>query len=339
LKRNFFSSIENRTKNKDLEIKKKINGTIYLKRVTTCLQGVLSKSITIPQKSLRSKSFLASKRVKIRLSKNNIDIFKNQTQILQNNPIKTERLYVNMIGNGGTKKLTEGPPEFDEKTGKMCLTTNEEKLEQIVKKHNISEIITRTVQIQRFVRKYLARKKLSQISCKIFDKEKLKKELKNNAENYRKNYLTFFSKKNTKITNKSSKLHKDVWSERAELIRKKTKLFQAIKQNLPINSANIFDECKEAINCKDNRGNTPLFYLVKLNRILLTELLLSKGAEINAKNENGNTVLHLAMIMENAEIASILIKNGANLYEKNNMGQTPVMLAKGYLLKKLNLDL
>ncbi len=91
------------------------------------------------------------------------------------------------------------------------------------------------------------------------------------------------------------------------------------------------------ISTKDEKGNTPLYYAVKSNRLWLCEHLILKGADVNARNEGGNTALHAAMQTAREELASLLIEHGADLHATNDRGETPVVVAPAAILRGLRI--
>jgi ankyrin repeat protein len=73
---------------------------------------------------------------------------------------------------------------------------------------------------------------------------------------------------------------------------------------------------------------TPLMYVVTLNNIVLTTLLLDNGASPEIQDASGNTSLHLAINENNIEISNILILkfNNFNLLDINSMTPLHVLI-------------
>ncbi|XP_076285654.1 uncharacterized protein LOC143211676 [Lasioglossum baleicum] len=106
---------------------------------------------------------------------------------------------------------------------------------------------------------------------------------------------------------------------------KKQKLFEAIGRN------NIGD-VKElinhgvSINAKNNKGQTPLHYAAKSDKLEVVKYLIEeKGANVNVKDNNGQTPLHSAVDHGKLEVVRYLIEEkNANINVKDNNGQTPL---------------
>ncbi|MDQ7839347.1 MAG: ankyrin repeat domain-containing protein [Thermodesulfobacteriota bacterium] len=78
------------------------------------------------------------------------------------------------------------------------------------------------------------------------------------------------------------------------------------------------------VNAKDEDGNTPLHEAISKGHKEIVELLISKGADVNAEDEDGNTPLHEAIMMVDTEIVEILISKGADVNAKDEDGNTPL---------------
>ena len=86
------------------------------------------------------------------------------------------------------------------------------------------------------------------------------------------------------------------------------------------------------INCKDNKGDTPLHYAIKRsNDLNMIKFLLDHGADVNSKNNAGSTPIHFA-VTENyvdtfettMDILKLLLKHGADINSKDRKGNTPL---------------
>ena len=71
-------------------------------------------------------------------------------------------------------------------------------------------------------------------------------------------------------------------------------------------------------NCKDEKGNTPLYHAVACDNIDVAKYLLELGANIELRNEHGNTVLHKAMQVGDFYMIKMLIDNGADVWDFND---------------------
>jgi len=102
-------------------------------------------------------------------------------------------------------------------------------------------------------------------------------------------------------------------------------------------AAKLLLEAGANINCRDDRGQTPLHRMLD-NRVRVSsryppskdmaELLLVKGADVNLKDKDGRTPLHLAAESADADIVELLLDKGAKVDEKNDeSGATALHLA------------
>jgi len=87
------------------------------------------------------------------------------------------------------------------------------------------------------------------------------------------------------------------------------------------------------VNCKDEKGLTPLHHAVKIQSESLVKLLVKSGANVNEKNKNGNTPLMFAVGVKNKRLVRYLINKGADVNKKNKNGQTAL-----YIADRLKLD-
>lgn len=80
------------------------------------------------------------------------------------------------------------------------------------------------------------------------------------------------------------------------------------------------------VNMRDKDGYTPLHKAVKNKRPLITQLLISNGAEVDAKGgEEEETPLHIAARNQDGECIATLVSSGsANISLQNAEGKYPI---------------
>lgn len=108
---------------------------------------------------------------------------------------------------------------------------------------------------------------------------------------------------------------------------KAQEIFDAVKNNDVAKVKQLLGNNASWISLKDASGNTPLHRAAGIGSLPITELLLSRGAEINATNTELNTPLHVAVQNGRDEVSKFLIKNGADLNKHNVSGNTPLHFA------------
>jgi ankyrin repeat protein len=113
---------------------------------------------------------------------------------------------------------------------------------------------------------------------------------------------------------------------------KAQEIFDAVRNDDVARVRRIIGTDASWISLKDASGNSPLHLAAALGSLPITELLLSKGADINSTNTELNTPLHAAVQNGRDEVAHLLIKKGADLEKHNALGYTPLHLAA--LLKR-----
>lgn len=108
------------------------------------------------------------------------------------------------------------------------------------------------------------------------------------------------------------------------------------------------------LNCKNLRGNTPLYVAVENNNLPVAKCLVNMAANlsssatyrtgqtlvsdiINAKNENGNTALHKAITLSDFRMIVFLIHMGADQKIKNEWGHTPIRYCEDHIIQELQL--
>ena len=83
----------------------------------------------------------------------------------------------------------------------------------------------------------------------------------------------------------------------------------------------------------DGRKMAPLHFAVGMNNLVITQLLIDKGARVNIQDGNGSTPLHYLVmgtsIPEDADVR-FLVEKGADIALKNHDGDTSLHGAAGY---------
>ncbi|KAK6936657.1 Acyl-CoA-binding protein, ACBP [Dillenia turbinata] len=87
-------------------------------------------------------------------------------------------------------------------------------------------------------------------------------------------------------------------------------------------------ESGTSVDTKDSEGRTPLHWAVDRGHLNVTELLVTRNADINAKDNDGQTPLHYAAVCERKDIAEFLVKQKADVDVKDNEGDTPCDLCE-----------
>ena len=80
------------------------------------------------------------------------------------------------------------------------------------------------------------------------------------------------------------------------------------------------------VNARSNDGRTALHFIGGAPEVFA--LLISKGADIDARDDDGNTPLHHTAMSGDTIVAQLLISVSADLSIKNNKGQTALELAE-----------
>ncbi|GLU12048.1 hypothetical protein SLE2022_287570 [Rubroshorea leprosula] len=78
-----------------------------------------------------------------------------------------------------------------------------------------------------------------------------------------------------------------------------------------------------SVDLKDGEGRTPLHWAVDRGHHNITELLVSRKADVNAKDNEGQTALHYAVLCEREDIAEYLVKHNADRDIEDNDGSSP----------------
>ena len=103
-------------------------------------------------------------------------------------------------------------------------------------------------------------------------------------------------------------------------------IFDAVKANDLTRANALVEKDASVVHTKDGAGNTPLHQAAITGSVSISELLLSKGADINAINTQLNTPLHLAIQNGKDEVAKYLIEKGTDLTIQNIVKKTPLHL-------------
>ena len=84
------------------------------------------------------------------------------------------------------------------------------------------------------------------------------------------------------------------------------------------------------VNSEDNLGITALRWAAWKNRTDVTQLLLSRGADVNKlSGVNHQTALHSAALNNSTDVIKVLLNHGASTNIKNRRGLTPIDQARG----------
>ncbi|MBN2826293.1 MAG: ankyrin repeat domain-containing protein [Campylobacterales bacterium] len=81
------------------------------------------------------------------------------------------------------------------------------------------------------------------------------------------------------------------------------------------------------VDIQDKHGNTPLHYAIAKNRLDIVKLLLAKEADMEIGNSDGITPLHQGAYTGYIEMVTYLIDRGAKVDALNNQGTTPCQMA------------
>jgi ankyrin repeat protein len=91
--------------------------------------------------------------------------------------------------------------------------------------------------------------------------------------------------------------------------------------------ANALLDAGAAINAKDKRGSTALYYAIDLGDVDFVQALLTRGALVNVKNNEGKTPLHWASYNGRQDFVRLLIEKGGDVNARDDSGDTPLCLA------------
>jgi hypothetical protein len=83
----------------------------------------------------------------------------------------------------------------------------------------------------------------------------------------------------------------------------------------------------DLVNGRDDKGETPLHWAVRMGYLEVARLLVANKADVNAKDKDGETPLHLAAEKGFKMTAEFLVAKGADVNVKDDKGRTPVQVA------------
>ncbi len=83
------------------------------------------------------------------------------------------------------------------------------------------------------------------------------------------------------------------------------------------------------INMANDRGNTPVMLIAKIDNIEILQYLIDNGAKLDDLDEYGKNLLHLQCesLKPNLEIVKLLLSLGIDKNHQDNKGITPLMLS------------
>lgn len=79
-----------------------------------------------------------------------------------------------------------------------------------------------------------------------------------------------------------------------------------------------------AVNARNYKQKTPLFFAVSRGDAAFVALLIEKGAAVNAADETGLTPLHVAVMLDRREMVRLLLDAGADMTARDDFGDTPL---------------
>jgi ankyrin repeat protein len=97
-------------------------------------------------------------------------------------------------------------------------------------------------------------------------------------------------------------LHQAVSGNNVEVIRL---ILDAIKEKCDNDPVRV----GQAINARDNEGDTPLMWAAENGKVNEAQILLAYGADINAENNEGMTALNWAAKNDHLELAIVLLNH------------------------------
>eukprot|EP00004_Rigifila_ramosa_P028327 TRINITY_DN9572_c0_g1_i3.p1 TRINITY_DN9572_c0_g1~~TRINITY_DN9572_c0_g1_i3.p1 ORF type:complete len:236 (+),score=31.86 TRINITY_DN9572_c0_g1_i3:57-710(+) len=74
-------------------------------------------------------------------------------------------------------------------------------------------------------------------------------------------------------------------------------------------------------------GSTPLHWAIINGSVVITSLLIDKGANVSAKNNAGYQPIHCAAELGNPRLITMLVDKGADVESRNYYGHTPLHCA------------
>lgn len=104
-------------------------------------------------------------------------------------------------------------------------------------------------------------------------------------------------------------LHHACWNEQAEVVKV------------------LLEKDQDSINKVNDEGETPLILAVQQSNLVITQLLLSAGAQPECADLSGVMPLHIAAGNGDLFVAKALLAAGADIDAKTTDGQTPLIMA------------
>ena len=83
------------------------------------------------------------------------------------------------------------------------------------------------------------------------------------------------------------------------------------------------------VDSENGYGLTALQWAAMMKRTDLTELLLSRGADVNIRiGLDHSAALHMAALCNSTDVIEVLLKHGASTNIKDRNGRTPIDVAR-----------
>lgn len=99
--------------------------------------------------------------------------------------------------------------------------------------------------------------------------------------------------------------------DKINLIKKSKDLFEAISKNDCLKVRSLSSNT-EILNMKDNLGNTPFLYAVRINKLNIAKFLMTKNIDVNVLNNSKQNAMMWCFYNGEYNFATHLIKNGFN---------------------------
>ena len=116
-------------------------------------------------------------------------------------------------------------------------------------------------------------------------------------------------------------------TEETQLSSADIQLFNAVKKGELVPAIYAIEEGAD-VNARDRSGWTPLMFLARTGRTVLTDTLIDFGADVNATNRDGRTPLMIAAFYLNKEfIEHVIYRGGVNVNARDNNGDDALDLA------------